>query len=249
MCSAQKTSANHSAPHIDYHNSEHAIHDRGFGSSTGRTNREGSGRRVRAGQQLWWWAACHALRWRWLVVPPTCAGSPNCPGSIRDMVRQNATADLVGANVAKVPGGDDYDAAKEQQFGNAANVIGTNDSSKLNVFTSRTLGMAEGRGIWKASDKYTSMIHDLAKANGLSRRHAHAAANAYDADNESHSIFATVKTTIGHIRRATAPERYPAERTDRQHHLHRSGYHTRSVPVQGRQGNIPGRHLRAVQGR
>ena len=51
---AQKTSANHSAPHsIDHHNSEHAIHDRGFSSSsTGRrTNREGSGRRIRAGQQ------------------------------------------------------------------------------------------------------------------------------------------------------------------------------------------------------
>ena len=60
------------------------------------------------------------------------------------MGRQNATADLVGANVAKVPGGDDYDATKEQQFGNAANVIGTNDSAKLNVFTSRTLGMADG---------------------------------------------------------------------------------------------------------
>ena len=28
------------------------------------------------------------------------------------MVRQNATADLVGANVAKVPGGDDYDATQ-----------------------------------------------------------------------------------------------------------------------------------------
>ena len=39
------------------------------------------------------------------------------------MVRQNATADLVGASVVKVPGGDDYDAEKEQQFGNTANVI------------------------------------------------------------------------------------------------------------------------------
>ena len=112
------------------------------------------------------------------------------------MVRQNATADLVGANVAKVPGGDDYDATQEQQFGNAANVMGTNDSSKLNVFTSRTLGMAEGRHL-KASDKYTSMIHeDLAKANGLKVGDTLTLkANAYDADNESHST-ATVKTTI-----------------------------------------------------
>ena len=92
------------------------------------------------------------------------------------MVRQNATADLVGASVVKVPGGDDYDAEKEQQFGNTANVIGTNDSSKLNVFTSHTLGMVEGRHL-KASDKHMSMVHeDLAK-------------------NESHST-ATVKTTI-----------------------------------------------------
>lgn len=79
------------------------------------------------------------------------------------MVRQNATADLVGASVVKVPGGDDYDAEKEQQFGNTANVIGTNDSSKLNVFTSHTLGMVDGRHL-KASDKHMSMVHeDLAK--------------------------------------------------------------------------------------
>ena len=79
------------------------------------------------------------------------------------MVRQNATADLVGASVVKVPGGDDYDAEKEQQFGNTANVIGTNDSSKLNVFTSHTLSMVDGRHL-KASDKHMSMVHeDLAK--------------------------------------------------------------------------------------
>ena len=112
------------------------------------------------------------------------------------MVRQNATADLVGANVAKVPGGDDYDAEKEQQFGNTANVIGTNDSSKLNVFTSHTLGMVEGRHL-KASDKHMSMVHeDLAKTNGLKVGDTLTLkANPYDADNESHST-ATVKTTI-----------------------------------------------------
>ena len=74
--------------------------------------------------------------------------------------------------------------------------MGTNDSSKLNVFTSRTLGMAEGRHL-KASDKYTSMIHeDLAKANGLKVGDTLTLkANAYDADNESHST-ATVNTNI-----------------------------------------------------
>ena len=112
------------------------------------------------------------------------------------MVRQNATADLVGASVVKVPGGDDYDAEKEQQFGNTANVIGTNDSSKLNVFTSHTLGMVEGRHL-KASDKHMSMVHeDLAKANGLKVGDTLTLkANPYDADNESHST-ATVRTTI-----------------------------------------------------
>lgn len=112
------------------------------------------------------------------------------------MVRQNATADLVGASVVKVPGGDDYDAEKEQQFGNAANVMGTNDSSKLNVFTSHTLGMVDGRHL-KASDKHMSMVHeDLAKANGLKVGDTLTLkANPYDADNESHST-ATVKTTI-----------------------------------------------------
>lgn len=131
-----------------------------------------------------------------MVRPADVRRIVQLPGVDSYMVRQNATADLVGANVAKVPGGDDYDATKEQQFGNAANVIGTNDSSKLNVFTSRTLGMAEGRHL-KASDKYTSMIHeDLAKANGLKVGDTLTLkANAYDADNESHST-ATVKTTI-----------------------------------------------------
>lgn len=90
-----------------------------------------------------------------MVRPADVRRIAQLPGVDSYMVRQNATADLVGANVAKVPGGDDYDATKEQQFGNAANVIGTNDSSKLNVFTSHTLGMAEGRHL-KASDKYTS---------------------------------------------------------------------------------------------
>ena len=112
------------------------------------------------------------------------------------MVRQNATADLVGASVVKVPGGDDYDAEKEQQFGNTANVIGTNDSSKLNVFTSHTLSMVDGRHL-KASDKHMSMVHeDLAKTNGLKVGDTLTLkANPYDADNESHST-ATVKTTI-----------------------------------------------------
>mgnify|MGYP003495206753 CR=1 FL=1 len=111
------------------------------------------------------------------------------------MANRRIELDFIVAD-EKVPGGDDYDAEKEQQFGNTANVIGTNDSSKLNVFTSHTLGMVEGRHL-KASDKHMSMVHeDLAKTNGLKVGDTLTLkANPYDADNESHST-ATVKTTI-----------------------------------------------------
>ena len=148
-----------------------------------------------------------------MVRPADVRRIAQLPGVDSYMVRQNATADLVGANVAKVPGGDDYDATQEQQFGNAANVMGTNDSSKLNVFTSRTLGMAEGRHL-KASDKYTSMIHeDLAKANGLKVGDTLTLkANAYDADNESHST-ATVKTAIVGIFKGDSARKRSEEHT------------------------------------
>ena len=60
-----------------------------------------------------------------MVRPADVRRIAQLPGVDSYMVRQNVTADLVGANVAKVPGGDDYDATQEQQFGNAANVMGT----------------------------------------------------------------------------------------------------------------------------
>ena len=110
--------------------------------------------------------------------------------------------------------------------GNAAPTSwGTNDSAKLNVFTSRTLGMAEATsGISPTS---TSMIHeDLAKANGLKVGDTLTLkANAYDADNnESHST-ATVKTTIvGIFQRRQRQKGIQPSGTHRQHHLHRSGY-------------------------
>ena len=110
-----------------------------------------------------------------MVRPADVQRISKLPGADSYMVRQNATADLVGASVVKVPGGDDYDAEKEQQFGNAANVIGTNDSSKLNTW----------------------MVHeDLAKTNGLKVGDTPTLkANPYDADNETRPT-ATVKTTI-----------------------------------------------------
>ena len=169
-----------------------------------------------------------------MVRPADVRRIAQLPGVDSYMVRQNATADLVGANVAKVPGGDDYDATQEQQFGNAANVMGTNDSSKLNVFTSRTLGMAEGRHL-KASDKYTSMIHeDLAKANGLKVGDTLALkANAYDADNESHST-ATVKTTIVGIFKGDSARKVSSRAELTANTIYTDGFADR-IPVQGQQ--------------
>ena len=45
-----------------------------------------------------------------MVRPADVRRIAQLPGVDSYMVRQNATADLVGADVAKVPGGDDYDA-------------------------------------------------------------------------------------------------------------------------------------------
>ena len=58
-----------------------------------------------------------------MVRPADVRRIAQLPGVDSYMVRQNATADLVGASVVKVSGGDDYDATQEQQFGNAANVM------------------------------------------------------------------------------------------------------------------------------
>ena len=128
------------------------------------------------------------------------------------MVRQNATADLVGASVVKVPGGDDYDAEKEQQFGNTANVIGTNDSSKLNVFTSHTLGMVEGRHL-KASDKHMSMVHeDLAKTNGLKSAIPSRSRPIHMMPTMSRIRRQLSKPPSSEYSKGTATERYPAAR-------------------------------------
>ena len=65
-------------------NGEHAIHDRGFsGSSTGRrTNREGSGRWIRAVQQHAGQHA-HASRRRHGAPRRRAQDRPTAPGSIR----------------------------------------------------------------------------------------------------------------------------------------------------------------------
>ena len=133
------------------------------------------------------------------VKPADVQRIAKLPGIASYVVRQNVTADLTDADAMKLPEGDDYDKTKEQRFGNAVNLEGTNDSAKFNAFASHALSIAQGRHL-KASDKHMSMIHeDLAKANNLKVGDTLTLrANPYDADNESGST-ASVTTTIAGI--------------------------------------------------
>lgn len=111
------------------------------------------------------------------------------------VARQNVTADLVNAQVQKLPQ-QEYDAKKEAQFGNAANVWGVNGTELDNNFRSGALKLIAGRHL-QENDKHKSIIHaDLAKANGLSLgSKITLKANPYDVDNQKHST-AQVETEI-----------------------------------------------------
>ena len=130
--------------------------------------------------------------------PQNNSGTPRGAGTVKPADVQRI-ANLTDADAMKLPEGDDYDKTKEQRFGNAVNLEGTNDSAKLNAFASHALSIAQGRHL-KASDKHMSMIHeDLAKANNLKVGDTLTLrANPYDADNESGST-ASVTTTIAGI--------------------------------------------------
>lgn len=112
------------------------------------------------------------------------------------VVRQNVTADLVNAKAARIPGVQEYDNKHEQQFGNAVNIEGTNDSTGLNTFKTKAITMSKGKHLI-ANNVHASLIHeDLAKANGLHVGDTLTLrANPYDADNIQQST-ATVKTRI-----------------------------------------------------
>ncbi|MFU0518197.1 ABC transporter permease [Gardnerella vaginalis] len=112
------------------------------------------------------------------------------------VLRQNVTADLVGAKAARIKGVQDYDARREKQFGNAVNLEGTNSSKGLNAFKTKSIHMVKGRAL-QESDEHASLIHeDLAKLNGLKLGDSLTLkANPFDADNLNHSTE-QVKTRI-----------------------------------------------------
>ncbi len=130
------------------------------------------------------------------VKPKDVKAIAKLPGVSSYVVRQNVTADLVNAKAARIPGVQDYDERREQQFGNAVNLEGTNYSAGLNAFKTKAITISKGKHLL-SSNVHSSLIHeDLAKANGLHVGDTLVLrANPYDADNINQST-ATVKTRI-----------------------------------------------------
>lgn len=113
------------------------------------------------------------------------------------VARQNVTADLVGAEVQKLDHAD-YDKKREEQFGNAVNVWGVNNSEIANNFRSGTLKLTQGRHL-TPDDKNKAIIHeDLAKANNLSvGSKLTLKGNKYDVDNERQSTEEVTTEIVG----------------------------------------------------
>lgn len=111
------------------------------------------------------------------------------------VARQNVTADLVNAEVQKLDHAD-YDEQREQQFGNAVNVWGVNQSEIDNNFRSGTLTLVKGRHL-TPEDTHKAVVHeDLAKANNLTVGSTLTLkGNKYDVDNQNQST-AEVETEI-----------------------------------------------------
>ena len=113
------------------------------------------------------------------------------------VARQNVTADLVKAKVQKLPQ-QEYDAEKEKQFGNAANVWGVNTTELDNNFRSGALKLVSGRHL-KPDDHNKAVIHEeLAKANGLKVGDTITLkANPYDVDNQKKSTAQVDAEIVG----------------------------------------------------
>lgn len=113
------------------------------------------------------------------------------------VARQNVTADLVNAKVQKLPQ-QEYDAEKEKQFGNAANVWGVNTTELDNNFRSGALKLVSGRHL-KPDDHNKAVIHEeLAKANGLKVGDTITLkANPYDVDNQKKSTAQVDAEIVG----------------------------------------------------
>lgn len=128
------------------------------------------------------------------------------------VARQNVTADLGNAKVQKLPQ-QEYDAAKEKQFGNAANVWGVNATELDNNFRSGALKLAQGRHL-SPDDHHKAVIHeDLAKANGLKLGSTITLkANPYDVDNQKKSTAQVDAEIVGLVSgKNTQP---PAQRSE-----------------------------------
>lgn len=128
------------------------------------------------------------------------------------VARQNVTADLGNAKVQKLPQ-QEYDAAKEKQFGNAANVWGVNATELDNNFRSGALKLAQGRHL-SPDDHHKAVIHeDLAKANGLTLGSTITLkANPYDVDNQKKSTAQVDAEIVGLVSgKNTQP---PAQRSE-----------------------------------
>ena len=113
------------------------------------------------------------------------------------VARQNVTADLVNATVQKLPQ-QEYDAEKEKQFGNAANVWGVNTTELDNNFRSGALKLVSGRHL-QPDDHNKAVIHEeLAKANGLKVGDTITLkANPYDVDNQKKSTAQVDAEIVG----------------------------------------------------
>lgn len=128
------------------------------------------------------------------------------------VARQNVTADLGNAKVQKLPQ-QEYDAEKEKQFGNAANVWGVNATELDNNFRSGALKLAQGRHL-SPDDHHKAVIHeDLAKANGLKLGSTITLkANPYDVDNQNKSTAQVDAEIVGLVSgKNTQP---PAQRSE-----------------------------------
>ena len=158
------------------------------------------------------------------------------------VARQNVTADLVGAKVQKLDH-DDYDKQREEQFGNAVNVWGVNNSEIDNNFRSGTLKLTEGRHL-KSDDKNKAVIHeDLAKANNLSVGSKFTLkGNKYDVDNERQSTEEVTTEIVGLV--SGDNPRPAATRNELfANTVFTDLETTRAVQVHAGQRDLPGREL------
>ncbi|MGJ9483363.1 ABC transporter permease [Actinotignum sp. GS-2025f] len=122
------------------------------------------------------------------------------PGVDCFTARQDVTADLVGAKVARLDR-QEYDAKREAQLGNAVSVRGVSASADETNIRSGTLELVAGRHITR-EDKNKAIIHeDLARLNGLTvGSKLTLRGNPYDYDNTKKSTAEVTVEIVGLVR-------------------------------------------------